>query len=50
MTCIEVFWQTAAAQHIYLHHPTLPYLPNLTWVFNLQPPVPEADAFQLEVS
>ena len=52
MMCIEVFWQTAAAQHIYLPYPTLPYhtLPNLTWVFNLQPPVPEADALQLEVS
>ena len=40
--CIEVFWQTAAAQ------PS--YLPTLTWVFNLRPQVPEADALQLELS
>ena len=26
------------------------YLPTLTWVFNLRPPVPEADALQLELS
>ena len=25
-------------------------LPALTWVFNLRPPVPEADAVQLELS
>ena len=47
MTCIEIFWQTTAAQHIYLPYTTLP---NLTWIFNLQPPVLEADALQLEVS
>ena len=38
----EVFWQTAAAQPTYLH--------SLTWLFNLRPPVPEADALQLELS
>ena len=39
-----------SGKRLYLPYPTPPYLPNLNWVFNLQPTVPEADALQLEVS